>query len=103
VKRRIRLLPDAEGELAASEWYENRRDGLGVEFVAEVDVALGGIAERPEAWPLWRSDRPYRRALRRFPFVVFYRLLGSGDVEVTAVAHSKRRPGYWLSRRLRLG
>jgi plasmid stabilization system protein ParE len=100
VKRRIQLLPDAAGEvLAAADWYESRREGLGVEFVAEVDVALDTIAEHPEAWPTWRSNRPYRRrALQRFPFVIFYRVLDSERVEVTAVAHSKRRPGYWLSR-----
>ena len=105
VTRRLRILPDAEREIAAAaEWYERRRDGLGVEFVAEVDVAFAGIAEQPETWPVWRVGRRYRRrGLRRFPFVIFFRVLDSGDVEITAVAHAKRRPGYWLRRAVRGG
>jgi hypothetical protein len=48
---------------------------------------------------MWRSDRPYRRRLlTRFPYVVFYEVVDDA-VEVIAVAHAKRRPGYWLHRR----
>jgi hypothetical protein len=35
--------------------------------------------------------------LRRFPFVVFYSIDGA-SIDVYAVAHAKRRPGYWLDR-----
>ena len=35
------------------------------------------IGERPDAWPLWRDDRAYRkRVLTRFPYVIFYELIG---------------------------
>ncbi len=96
--RSIRFLAQATAELAeAAEWYEARRAGLGIDFVAEVDTALAGISEHPEASPRWRADRPYRRhVLQRFPYVVFFRLLGDNSIEVTAVAHARRRPGYWL-------
>ncbi len=101
MRPRVVLLPEAEEELAgAGEWYEERRPGLGVEFVAEVDDALAGIGEQPEAWPIWRPDRPYRkRSLSRFPYVIFYSLSGADLVEVVAIAHAKRRPGYWMERR----
>jgi hypothetical protein len=35
--------------------------------------------------------------LRRFPFGLVYRL-GVEEVQVVAVAHLHRRPGYWKSR-----
>lgn len=86
--------------MAAATWYEARKVGLGIEFVAEVDLVLSSIAENPKAWPRWRRDRPYRkRTLQRFPFVIFYRTVRAGEVEVTAIAHAKRKPGYWVARR----
>jgi plasmid stabilization system protein ParE len=101
MKRTLRVLPDAEMELqSAALWYEDKRRGLGVEFVALVDRALQSILENPEGCPKWRADRQYRqRPLKRFPFMVFFRL-DPGTVEIVALAHAKRRPGYWLDRHL---
>jgi hypothetical protein len=31
----------------------------------------------------------------RFPFAVCYRVTNT-DVQITAVAHGKRKPGYWV-------
>jgi toxin ParE1/3/4 len=100
MKRTLRVLPDAEAELqSAALWYEEKRRGLGIEFVAVVDKALQSVLENPEACPVWRPNRPYRkRSLKRFPYVVFFRI-DSATVEIVAVAHAKRRPGYWLDRR----
>ena len=95
----LRVLPEAEEELAeAARWYETKRVGLGVELVAIVDGAFEKILDAPLLHPPWRRDRPYRRAtLTRFPYVIFFRLDGE-VVEVVAVAHAKRRPGYWVDR-----
>jgi len=70
------FLPEAEDEVtAALEWYEKRRAGLGVDFLAEIEIAARTIAEHPEAWPVWREGHPYRkRRMVRFPFVVFFRV-----------------------------
>jgi len=99
MKRTLRVLPEAEAELqSAATWYEEKRPGLGIEFIAVVDRAFESILENPEACPVWRADRPFRkRFLKRFPYVV---LLGTdaATVEIIAVAHVKRRPGYWLGR-----
>jgi hypothetical protein len=35
--------------------------------------------------------------MKRFPYLVFYRILDA-DIEIVAVAHEKRRPGYWTNR-----
>ncbi len=96
----LRILPEAEAEIGeAAHWYESKRAGLGAEFVAVVDTVFEAIVEAPRASPVWKPKAAYRRAaLRRFPYVVFFHIV-DGDVEVVAVAHAKRRPGYWLARR----
>jgi hypothetical protein len=38
-----------------------------------------------------------RRIVRGFPFVLAYRVLGD-TIRIDAVAHMRRRPGYWRSR-----
>lgn len=97
----VRSLSEAEEELAeAAAYYEARRPGLGVELIMAVDVALSTIADAPLAFPRWRDDRSYRKyVLQRFPYLIFYTCSQPDDeVMIVAVAHAKRRPGYWLSR-----
>jgi plasmid stabilization system protein ParE len=97
---KLRVLPEAEEELTeAALWYESKRPGLGVELIAAADRAFDQMLEAPLSCAVWRADRPYRaKVLSRFPYVVFFRV--DGEVaEVVAVAHAKRRPGYWLGRK----
>ena len=96
---RVRIAPEAEAELsAAALWYESKRAGLGAEFVAAIDVALECIGERPLSSPVWRTETPFRRhVVGRFPFVIFFTMT-TGGLDVFAVAHARRRPGYWLDR-----
>lgn len=97
--RTLRVLPEAEEELAeAAEWYESKRTGLGVDLVAIVDRAFDELLDAPLSYALWRADRPYRRQiLTRFPYIVFFRV-EDDVVEIVAIAHTKRRPGFWLER-----
>jgi|GEM_PF-2605751 hypothetical protein len=61
VRRMLSILPEAEAELlAAAQWYEERRAGLGVELIATADVALHEILEKPSASSIWRDGHPYR-------------------------------------------
>ena len=49
---RVDLHPEARAEFrSAALWYEERRDGLGVEFVAAVDAALLRIGKAPKSFP----------------------------------------------------
>ena len=95
----LRVAPEAEAELAAAAlWYEAKCPGLGADFVAAIDVSLERIAETPLASALWRPELPFRQhVVWRFPFVVFYTVTDDA-IEVYAVAHAKRRPGYWMGR-----
>jgi len=94
----VRLLPAAEAEARdAVSWYEQQRPGLGMEFFAELDSTLFDLGQRPESFERWPENERYRKTrLARFPYTLFFTV--GDEVEVVAVAHSKRRPGYWLSR-----
>jgi hypothetical protein len=60
------------------------------------------IETRPESFPRVLDVPPglsIRRALlHRFPFALVFHQRGEGDTRIIAVAHAKRRPGYWLWR-----
>ena len=93
----VRLHPLAEQEaLAAFRWYEERNALVAKILLIEFEAAMDRIAESPGRWP--RISGRYRRfVLGRFPFSIVYRLRG-GCVEVIALAHHRRRPGYWTGR-----
>jgi len=101
----FRTEPEASAELGeAAAWYEQRRKGLGIEFLQAIDNALEFIARFPEAGagvPGVPIDLPVRRVpVRTFPFHVIY-LEMSGAIRVLAFAHDRRSPGYWHSRTLK--
>lgn len=89
--------PEAAVELrAAVEWYRTRSVRAGDEFVGELDQAIDTILQSPTRWR--RVLGPWRRyVLRRFPFLIVYRQTSSG-IEIVAIAHGRRRPGYWRQR-----
>jgi len=91
--------PAAREELeAAAQWYESHAEGLGRAFVHRIDDAVMRIEESPGGFPLWEGDPRFRRiVVQRFPYLVFYRELAD-RIEVVAVAHGARQPGYWLKR-----
>ena len=65
--------------------------------MAAADEAVESVREFPESAPPWRPGHPARKhRLRRFPYLVIYRLIGS-DLEIVAFAHDKPlycpRPG----------
>ena len=98
----VRVEPEAKQELAAAAaWYEERREGLGLELVAEVDAVFAAIARTPGRFPRYPRVAPElgvrRAAARRFPYSVAFIELDT-VVRGLAVVHEKRRPGYWVGR-----
>jgi plasmid stabilization system protein ParE len=84
--------------LAAAEWYEEQRAGLGDELLSAIDAALVRVESSPTAFPPDPFDDRARRALLpRFPYVIVF-VLHEDTVRVVAFAHTKRLPGYWTSR-----
>jgi plasmid stabilization system protein ParE len=94
---RITFEEEAVAEAERSrDWYAQRSLRASHEFLDELARAFEQIAAAPESWP------PYLHGTRRFichgyPFSVVYRVYAD-HVHVVAVAHAKRRPGYWSSR-----
>ena len=77
-------------------WYAQRSEGAARGFEAEFERAIQSIQEAPQRYP--RCDGTHRFYLmRRYPFQVIYREVSRGTL-IVAVAHAKRRPGYWQDR-----
>ena len=94
--------PAAEIELGADiDWYDNLEFGLGDRFEAEVLAAADESADTPEAWPVWpgwdREPVVHSKGVGGFPYRLVYFVQGE-LATIVAVAHAKRRPGYWRDR-----
>jgi len=100
---RVELQADARTELrSATLWYEERQEGLGDEFVADVASAIDRVREAPDSYSTWPglANRPFpirRFILQRFPYVIAFEPHGD-HILVLAIAHAKRRPLYWVTR-----
>jgi plasmid stabilization system protein ParE len=93
----LRLHPDAEREyLEALAWYRDRSVVVASDFELAVSEAVNVIAAAPQRWPSYFGEFK-RYTLHRFPFNVVYQEMLS-EVVVFAVAHGRRRPGYWRKR-----
>lgn len=82
---------------AAFDWYLERSPDTALKFDAEVDRALAQIIQAPQRW----AAGPYstrRFLLRQFPFILIYRERASADIQIVALAHTSRKPGYWKQR-----
>ena len=89
--------PDVASEIKSSfDWYQEQADGLGDDFITELESAYEAVAELPQTWP--RFQRGFRRfLLTKFPFSVIYKETDN-HIFVVAVMHNSRRPGYWVKR-----
>ena len=80
----------------AALFYETANAGLGDDFLDDIQHAINTIRERPELGA--KVAFGFRRMLvRRFPFSIVYGI-ESGQIVVVAVAHQRRRPGFWKGR-----
>jgi plasmid stabilization system protein ParE len=94
---RIEIHPEADREIEeAFEWYFSRSAKAAESFLLEIDKAISAIEFGPQAWPMFESGaRSF--FLSKFPYNIVYRELDD-RIQLVAVAHQKRRPGYWVSR-----
>ena len=93
----VRFHPAAAQEVESTyDWYAAREPAAARGFREELRRAIDAVAANPRTWPRYGS-RARRYVFPRYPFSLVYILRG-GDVEVVAVAHGRRRPGYWRSR-----
>lgn len=91
------FLPEAEQEmLEAAIYYQSQASGLGVDYLSEVERAVQAITKSPNTWPIIKGELR-RRLVRRFPFGILYRIEPE-KIVIIAVAHLRRKPGYWKKR-----
>ena len=77
-------------------WYRKHSVVAAKRFRDELLLSIDKIVDSPHAWPPY-SHGTRRYLLRRFPFFVVYRVRGE-EIEIVAVVHDRRRPGYWERR-----
>ncbi|OGL41627.1 MAG: hypothetical protein A3C43_01205 [Candidatus Schekmanbacteria bacterium RIFCSPHIGHO2_02_FULL_38_11] len=83
------IRPEAEQDLMESfAWYEEKRQGLGYDFLLQVDAGLRFIARNPEI-PVPAYKRVRKHIIKRFPYKIIY-IVGSHRIIVLGVIHGKR-------------
>lgn len=91
--------PEARAEFIESvRYYERQQPGLGRRFLDGVTEAISRIQAHPNMYRLifgnWRQCR-----VPKFPFGIIYRI-ENRRIEIIAVMHLRRNPGYWRQRDL---
>jgi len=93
----LRFHPEAQAEMVeAARYYEVEKTGLGKRFLAAVQAATQKIRLFPQIYQRVEGD-VRRCCVERFPFGVIFRD-GINEIQVIAVVHFKRAPGYWKKR-----
>jgi toxin ParE1/3/4 len=93
----VRYDPAAELELLSQiQYLESRRVGLGRRFFSEVKESEALIAQFPES-SLEIGPGVRKKVLPNFQYSLFY-CLDTHGVTILAVAHHRRKPGYWMPR-----
>jgi plasmid stabilization system protein ParE len=93
----VDFLPGARLDFDVSfDWYAVRSTVAAERFSVAVETALSRVAGNPDQFA--EIDARHRECIvRRFPFRIVFRVEASRIV-VVAIAHAKRRPGYWKGR-----
>ncbi len=89
--------PEAELEfMDAIAYYENSSIGLGIDFSLSIHAGIVSICAFPEAWPFFHGGIK-RYLVNRFPYGILYQFKNE-TVQIIAVMHLHREPGYWKER-----
>ena len=96
---RFQYHPEAVQELTSSiQYYEEKSEGLGAEFLDEVENAIAKILTHPDSGTLiTRNDR--RVLLDRFPYGIINEV-SEVIITITAVIYLRRNPDYWKSKKV---
>jgi plasmid stabilization system protein ParE len=93
----LSLHPDAEIDaLNGYKWYANRNPTAADSFRLAIKAAGETIRRAPSVWPVHKyGTQKYH--LKQFPYKIIY-IVENDQILVLAVAHDRRRPGYWQDR-----
>ena len=76
------------------EYYESNQVGLGAEFQSVLKRAFLAIRRTPDAFAFDGVSETRKYTMKRFPYAIYY-LHEETCIEVLAVGHQRRKPGYW--------
>lgn len=99
---RLIVLDEAheEAERAAA-WYDEKRTGLGDDFLDDLEKTLAKVAADPLRFPRYEARRirvEVRRALfERFSHIAVFQIVAD-VIYVLSICHSSQRPAYWRKR-----
>jgi len=84
-------MPKAEEDIETSyTWYEERRTGLGHDFVLNLESGFEEILKDPYKFKVeYKSVR--KHLIKRFPFKIIY-IVEDQKVIIIGVLHGKRNP-----------
>ncbi len=93
----IEFHPEAIREVRETiEWYRQRSNEVATDFRTLVKSAEELVQRSPESWAVYLLEtRGFR--FQKFPFVLVYVIRGQ-QIFIVALAHTKRKPGYWRER-----
>lgn len=95
---RIEYHPAIEAELAEiRDCYNERSQDLGKEFVNEFESQVLRIAAMPTRWMVVRGDMR-RSLMRRFPYLIVFRIVNDSVIRITVIKHERRHPSYGMHR-----
>ena len=80
----------------AVQFYKQRGRKLGQRFAQEIRTTIGKIVATPDRWRVLEQDVRICRT-RVFPYAMLY-TIEADYILIVAIAHGKRRPGYWRHR-----
>ncbi len=93
----LQFHPAARREMiAAHGWYGRQSHVAADGLYNELLPALDRVQRQPRLYPAHRHNTQ-RLVLRRYPFSIVYREL-LNKIQIIAIAHAKRKPGYWAKR-----
>lgn len=91
MNHKVIIRPEAEKDIEeAFLWYEDKRVGLGYDFLLQIDAGLRFIERNPEVYPPeYKGTRKF--LIKRFPYKIIY-LVEKERIIIVAVFHGKRCP-----------
>jgi plasmid stabilization system protein ParE len=96
---KYRLHPEAAEDLReAAEFYRERAGvALSQALFAEFDRSIQLLLLHPMLGAAWLRGKR-RLVMKHFPYSIIYAVVPD-EIQVLAVAHQSRRPGYWRNRK----
>jgi plasmid stabilization system protein ParE len=93
----VRFFEEANAEIEEGrDWYRRRSEVAEAALLRELNHAVGMVAEAPHRWAKYIAGTR-RYVFPTFPYsLVFF--VANDAINIVAVAHDKRKPGYWRKR-----